>query len=173
MSDAQVIPLSTVKLKAMMYACLGFVAAGAWFWTFPDRFPRYEPEVVAVVAALSAGFFSIAAAWAALKQRDPGPGLVIDAEGLIDRSSGVAAGRIPWRDITGFKVHEVHSQQFLAIMVKDPERYLARANPLVRPAVRINSVRYGSPIQISAVALAIEFDDLVKAVTAAHRKHTV
>lgn len=171
MNEARTIPLSTIKLKAMMYACLGFDAAGVWFWVFPERFPRYAPEFVQAVAVLSVAFFAIAAAWAAIKQRDPGPGLVIDAEGLIDRSSGVAAGRIPWRDIKGFKVHEVQSQKFLAIEVKNPEHYLERANPLLRLAVRNNMERYSSPIQISAVALAIEFEELVEAVTAARRKH--
>jgi hypothetical protein len=170
-TDARIIPLSAAKLQFLMYASLTFLAGGVWFWFFPERFPRYAPELVKAVAALAAGSFAISAVWFAVKLRDPGPGLVIDAEGLIDRSSGVAAGRIPWADIKGFKVHQIQSQQFLAVLVRDPERYLARANPLLRAAVRINLSQFGSPIQISAVALDIDFEDLVSAVTAAHRKH--
>ena len=165
---ARVIALSTAKLKFLLFASLGFVAAGIWFWLFPEQVRRWHPDVVQVYALIAVAFFGICAVYVALKQRDPGPGLVIDAEGLIDRSSGVAAGRVPWADIKGLTVHEVRGQPFLAVDVHDPQKYVARANPLMRPVVAMNMKLFGSPIQLSAVTLQIEFDELVDAVTQAH-----
>jgi hypothetical protein len=160
---ARVIPLSKTKLRFLTWASLGFVAAGVWLWFFPEQFRRWQPEVVQVVAA-----FGLCAIFLGLKQRDPGPGLVIDAQGIVDNSSGIAAGRVPWSEIEGFKVHQVQSQRFLAVLVRDPGTYVARASGFMRPVVALNLKLYGSPIQISAVALQIDFDQLVAAVTQAH-----
>lgn len=167
----RVIPLSKTKLRFLAWASLGFVAAAAWLWFFPEQFRRWPPEVVQVVAAIAAAGFGLCAIYLGLKQRDPGPGLVIDAQGIVDNSSGIAAGRVPWSEIEGFKVHQVQSQRFLAVQVRDPGKYVARASALMRPVVALNLKLYGSPIQISAVALQIDFDELVAAVTQAHAAH--
>ena len=167
---ARVIPLSKAKLRFVLYASLVFVAAGLLFWLYPELFRKWPPEVVRVVGLVAAAGFAVCAAYAAVRQRDPGPGLVIDAVGIIDRSSGVAAGRIPWSDIKGFKVHQVQHQLFLAVEVHEPQKYLARASALMRPVVALNLKVFGSPIQISAATLDVEFEELVEAVTRAHAR---
>jgi hypothetical protein len=89
----------------------------------------------------------------------------------VDNSSAIAAGRIPWADIRGFEVQTVQNQRFLTIEVYDPEKYVQRARFLKRAFVALNAGRFGGPIQISAHALKIGFDQLVTTLTQAHEKH--
>ena len=61
----------------------------------------------------------LAAIYGCIKIFDSKPGLVIDAEGLIDNSSAAAAGRIPWTDIGGVNVFTMHRQRMLTIELRD------------------------------------------------------
>jgi len=89
----------------------------------------------------------------------------------VDNSSGISAGRIPWSDIKGFAVSTIQKQRILTIEVHHPDKYVERAPPLMRPLVRWNAKHYGSPVQISANALKIDFDTLVKSVTEAYARY--
>jgi hypothetical protein len=96
---------------------------------------------------------------------------VIDREGMIDNCSAVAAGRIFWHEIRGLAVSEVAGQRFLAIHVADPDRLLARIGS-VRRAVGAGSARtMGSSVDISAGALRVDFDQLVRTVADVLARH--
>ena len=85
----------------------------------------------------------------------PRPALIVDEEGLLDQSSFASAGRIPWSDIADVRLVSYPSQLILAIDVKDPEPYLARANPLKRQALRVNRSLAGTPFIIPFTALQV------------------
>jgi AraC-like DNA-binding protein len=67
---------------------------------------------------------------------------------------------IPWTDIAGFKVYQVQRQKFLVVLLLDPEKYLARSNPVARTLKRMSLKMSGSPITISSNSLQINFDSL-------------
>jgi hypothetical protein len=91
-------------------------------------------------------------------------GLIIGPNGIVDNTTGVSAGKISWDNITKISVTPSSVNSFLTIEVLDPEKYLIQGNFLSRFFKRINHTFFKSPIHISAHALDISFDEMVKIV---------
>ena len=160
--DQFVVPLSRVKISLILLGSAAFVTMSLWLWMNAGLIPRRNPLYVQGVAALGIAFFGLCGLYAFFKLFDMAPGLVIDSKGIIDNSSGVSAGRIPWSEIQGFHTTTVQRQRFLTIDVKDPDKYVQRAPFVKRQLVGVNAKYFGGPIQISANALKINFDELLK-----------
>jgi hypothetical protein len=81
--------------------------------------------------------------------------------GIIDNSSGVSAGYIPWYDIEKIKFVKVFNQKFLMIIVNNPEEcFQKQASVIKRKTMQMNLKMYGSPISISATGLKCDFNEL-------------
>jgi len=167
------IPLSRTKIALLLVGAAMFVVLSFWLWVYAHHFSRLDFLYVRTVAILGIGFFGFCGLYAVFKLFDRAPGLIIDAEGIIDNSSGVSAGRIPWSDICGFQITSLYHQRFLTIEVLDAEKYVLRAPLWKRPLVAINAKYFGSPIQISANTLKIDFDRLVKLLADSHARQTL
>lgn len=95
------------------------------------------------------------------KWLDKKPGLIIDETGVTDNSSGVSAGLIPWKDIIEIRETKIFRQQFLLLIVQNPETYINRQpNALKRKGMESNYQHFGSPISISANALDCNYYEL-------------
>lgn len=116
-------------------------------------------------------FFGLCAVIAARKMFDKKPGLVLNSSGIIDNSSGVAAGFIPWNEILGAEIFEVFRQKTLIILVKNPEAYVERGNPLKRAANKANYKMCGSPIAITSNTLQMSFPELLSLFQQYHQKY--
>jgi hypothetical protein len=171
-AERLLIPLSRTKITFLLLGSAAFIAASVWLWANADRIPRRNPLYVEAVAIAGVGFFGLCGFYALVKIFDGAPGLIVDVEGIVDNSSAVSAGRIPWSDIRGFKITSVHKQKFLTIEVYNAETYLQRASFLKRPLVALNMKYFDSPVQISANTLKIDFDRLVRLVTDSHAKYS-
>jgi hypothetical protein len=160
------IPLSKTKMILTFLGSLIFVGLGIWFsidslksnhWLFGN------PTINFVAGIASVIIFGLVAITIFRKFSDLKPGLTISKQGIIDNSSGVSAGLIPWTDIQEIKISQVMNQKFLMFIVRNPDEYLVKvSNPLKRNAMRMNYKTYGSPISISSNALQTNFDDLNK-----------
>jgi hypothetical protein len=164
-NDKMVIPLSKTKLTLLLFGSLAFVAGSIWIWSIADTQNRYDPLFMKGVALVGICFSGLCGLYWCIKIFDRKPGLVIDAEGIVDNSSLTAAGRIPWEDIVGFKIYWVAGQKLLAIEVRDPQKYVKRGGTFKRMWNTANTKRAGSPIIITSNALQIEFDRLVSILT--------
>jgi hypothetical protein len=127
--------------------------------------------MIHALGALSVFLFGASAVYTIAKLFDGKPGLVLGPTGLMDNSSAVAAGFIPWSDVTGVKVFWFGIQRFLVIRVADPEKYIARGNPFKRALNRANTGMVGSPIAISSNALRIPFHELRHEVASRFARH--
>lgn len=160
------IPLSKTKMILTFLGSLMFVGLGVWFLTNPPKSNHWlfgNTTLIFITGLASVIFFGIVAVTIFRKFSDKNPGLTINRQGIIDNSSGVSAGLIPWTDIQEIKISQVMNQKFLMFIVRNPEEYLDKAtNPLKRNAMKMNYKTYGSPISISSNALKINFDDLHK-----------
>lgn len=160
------IPLSKTKMILTFLGSLVFVGLGLWFLTNPPKSNHWlfgNPTIIFTIGLASIIFFGLIAVMIFRKFSDKKPGLTINRLGIIDNSSGVSAGLIPWADIQEIKVTQVMSQKFLMFIVKSPEEYLEKVtNPLKRNAMKMNYKTYGSPISISSNALQTNFGDLHK-----------
>lgn len=170
--DRIAIPSSKVKLVLLTVGALLFVGAGIWLFDIADTQSRYAPIYVKGISVLAIGFFGLCALYGLLRLFDGAPGLVLDREGIIDNSSGVAAGRVAWREIRDIRVMSVSGQRFLAFVVNDPEKYLGKGNIVSRLFVKLNYKMYGTPIFISSHSLKVKFEDLEKLIQDFRRKHS-
>ena len=144
------IALSKTKLVLVVIGALGFVALGIWMLTLADTEPH--PRLTKAIAIAGIAFFGLCAVYGCIKIFDQRPGLIIAREGLVDNSSAVAAGRIPWDEITGLEVSSIAGTRFVTLRVRDPQKYVARSSFLrgMMNAANINMT--GSPINIASTA---------------------
>ena len=122
-------------------------------------------------AAVGVAFFGLCAIYSGIKVLDTRLGLVIDEQGIIDNSSVVAVGRIPWDDVIGFKVMEISGQRIITIVVTDPMKYAGSGNMLIRALNSANVRLTHSLLNISSNALALSFDETVQALTEAFSRY--
>jgi len=166
------IPLSKGKLLLMALGGAAFAALGLLLFLDADGTARRRsPLLTKAVGVVCVGFFGLVAVQAGAKVLSTSPGLVIDAEGLVDNASGVAAGRIPWSDIKKIGISRSEARQFLTIELRDPQKYVRRARLVKRAFLTQNMTYFGSPVHIPADTLRIQFDDLVKLVRESHAKY--
>lgn len=105
MSAPLELPLRRGRLLALAVVSSFFLAGAVWF-TARIGLPsldftqnRLADEALRAIGLLSMAFFG----WGSVVLLDlalrPGPGLVIDDEGIVERTSGLAAGRVRWEEI--------------------------------------------------------------------------
>jgi hypothetical protein len=165
------IPFSKRKLALMLVSSIAFVVAGAWMWSIAESQPILDTIWLRTVGAAGVLFFGGCGAFACYKAVDRRPALMIDREGIVDNSSAVCAGRVPWRDIVDIRVSEIAGQRVLTIDVCDPQRYLERGGAMRRWLTAANTRLVGGPVNISASALGVRFDELVNLLVEALARH--
>lgn len=160
------ISLNKLKLVKLLLGAVAFVGFGIWFTIKPSTFAKgpfglMGDTGIIIVGWASIAFFGACAVIAFFKLLDNSPGLVVDGTGINDNSSGVSVGLITWDDITGLTVRQVYKQQYITILVKNPEEYISRCkNAFKRRAIKLNYQMYGSPINITSTTLKCSFDEL-------------
>ena len=163
--DLVSIPTSKSKTSLILLASIGFVIAGIWLLYVS----RYEPSrivsfFVFLIGFASISFFGICGVYSLIRLFDTQPGLVLDSEGIIDRSSAVSLGRVSWRDLRRIDVTRIQNQKFLTFYLKNAQKYLQRGGFLQRQMNTLNYKFYGSPIHISSNSLKISFGELTNLV---------
>lgn len=156
-----IILLSKRKIALLIFGSIAFVGASIGLWYIADSQPRSELLYVKGVALAGISFFGLCGIYGCIKLFDGRPGLLIDKEGIVDNSSAVSAGRIPWSEITDLKISQIAGQRILTIEVSDAEKYIAGCNLLKRMLNSANTKLLGSPVNISANSLQMSFDELV------------
>lgn len=157
------ITLSRSKIIRSLIISVIFVLLGLWIILFkPESQSVFNTPIIKYGAALSCIFFF---GWAALalskKLQQKEAGIVIDEQGITDRSSAAAAGMIHWKDIIGFSTASVMKQSFILVQLQNPEEYINRATGTVRRrSMQYNLKTYGTPVAISANALSCSLAEL-------------
>jgi hypothetical protein len=151
--DERAILLSKTKIVILMLGAWVFVALGIWMLT-------WNKPTDQLIGGLSVAFFGLCGLFGMWKLLDKKPGLILNSAVLVDNTSAVAAGMVPWSDISSLSLFEMKQQKMLMISVKDPQRYIERGNAMVRAAKRANHSLCGSPVVISSHALKIDFSEL-------------
>lgn len=158
------IQLSKAKLTLMLFGCFLFVGVGICFIINPEKYESFimkSSAVIFIAGILGILFFGFISVFLFKKLRDKSPGLVISEEGIIDNSSGVGAGFIPWSDIIAIKETKVVNQKFINIVVKNPQVYIDRQKSgFKRKAMQANYNLYSTPIGISANGLKSNYKEL-------------
>ena len=172
------IALSKTKMTVMAVGCLVFVALGIGLLLSDDPMPflpkGFDSALASnVVGGVAVAFFGLCAMFIGRKLLDHRPGLVIDHSGIVDNSGGLSTGAIPWLDILGFYEYSIQGQTMVAVKLRDPEKYIARGNPIAQAVRRANYKLCGSPVTLSAKGLKIQHEALLQALQDGARRHGI
>lgn len=140
----------------VLLACVSavFVAGGAFLLLrHPDRLTGYATTI----------FFGGCAA-VALGQLRVSPRLVIDEEGLFDRTLGV--GVIPWGELQGAFVRAVGGHRFVCLELRDPDGWRARLGPVRRVLAGANRRLGCTDFNINTFGLPVTAAEILALVTA-------
>ena len=146
--------------RFLVVAVLGFAASVASIVTLGQRGTGLRMALHSL-ALMACTFFAFAMLFMLRRLAFRAPGLVLDAAGMIDRSSDLALGRVRWDEITEIRVTQSAGRRFLTVIVRDPAKFIARGGWVHR---RVNEANYrhaGSPVNVATWMLRIPFDDLV------------
>ena len=99
-----------------------------------------------------------------IKMSKGAPGVILDSEGLTDNASFLSAGFIPWANISGAEAFETKGQPVLFIVLKEPEKYIAKCNSVKRFFLRTSMAVGPSPVGIPVAILAIDMTHLIELV---------
>lgn len=159
-----VIASSKTKLIFIVAGSIAFISLGVWFLTLDIAFIEAQrrfnnPALIYSVGIVVVSFFSICVLIGVWKLFDKEPGLVISEDGLKLSPKGPISN-IPWRDISGLSIYEVHKQKMLVVNLYDPHKYINVGGKIHQNLAKASYKMAGSPITISSVTLNISFEDL-------------
>lgn len=165
-TDEIIIPFSRLKIALMMVGAIIFVLIGLWLFQMSDEEILAQrrwnnPALIHGIGLVCIAFFGLCAVLALAKAFDRKPGLVLNANGLLDNASAISAGLVPWAEVTGFGVYQVQHSRMLVIFVADMHKYAARGGVVRRRIDAMNIRLCGSPLVIPSSTLKIGFDELI------------
>jgi hypothetical protein len=177
MNEPIEIPLNKKKivphiLGALVFVLLATVMLADAFQLKNQPVTQAFVFLIGLAGILFFGLISIVLSAKLLKNK---VGMIISDEGLIDNSSGLPAGFIPWKDIRKINFTATGYHRFLVIIVKKPGKYIEReSNFLKRAAMWLNYKIAGSPIHILASFLEVDFYTLNEMIAQKRyqKKHT-
>ena len=100
---------------------------------------------------LGATLFGAGAVVGVVQGTRRGARLTLDAEGVHDRTLGV--GVIAWSDIVDAAPYWVARKPFVALELREPAKYVARASPVNRLLARLHASSGLPPFSVNLVGL--------------------
>jgi hypothetical protein len=137
---------------------MGFLALSIWVLLLPSAKVSFQG---ALAAWICIPFSIIVGAFAFSRLCSKKPALIIDEKGITDNASWMAAGFVPWGDITGVGLAKFRKRQFLGITVRNSEQYLTKAGRLKRVLMNSNHSTLGYIINIPQVAIPVSVEKLL------------
>ena len=166
------IAVSWAKALFLTAIGIGFVVTGIqMFGRAPEvaaKIPFLNVIAVQVVEILCVAFFGLTTALSVRRLFRRAPGLVLNARGVTDNTTAVAAGFVPWADIADVRTG---TMGFLYLVLRDPEAFLQNIPPVQRAVMRMNGRIGLSPVVLTAstlVATESQMRALVRAYWEAH-----
>lgn len=156
------IPLSKRKVTLLSLGGLLFVILGLLVIFVLSEFRWSLFDILfKAIGLLGAAFGGLAVYIGGKKLLDPRPGLIIDAQGITDNTSGSSLGFTSWDEITAIHHTTVMDIPMLLIELNHPAKFINRAKGLNRAMLRQNHGMYGTPLAIASNTLKCKFETLV------------
>jgi hypothetical protein len=158
------VELSKKKVLLLILGSCAFVALGGWLLSLDEAIIQSQhrsPMLIHGIGFVAVAFFGLIGVFGIKKLFDKKPGLTFNSSGIIDNSSGVSAGLIPWSEVVGAEIFEMHKQKMLIIKVRNPQKYIERGGRLKQMLNKANYKMCGSPIAVTSSALKVNFPELL------------
>ena len=122
---------------------------------------RYVPvfhDAVFIAAIVFFGF----GVWICLKTiLSTKPAVSISEKGICDN---VSFGMIEWEDVAGFRKVRIQKQDYILILLENPEKYIEKFNFFKQKRLSLNLKQYGTPVMIHTGNLKINQKELLNMV---------
>ena len=89
------------------------------------------------------------------------PTLSISEKGICDN---VSFGMIEWEDVAGFRKVRVQKQDYILILLENPEKCIEKFNFFKQKWLSLNLKQYGTPVMIHTGNLKIDQEELLNIV---------
>lgn len=150
----------TLGSLAFVVLCAAIVLPGGWFADLP--YPDIVVFIARIVCLFGIFFFGAASLFfLSTIPRWKEPIIVINEDGLLDRSSALSAGMLFWDDIESIDKTHFFGQPTLSIKLTDPDAYLSDVNTLKQIPMRINTRLIGTPVAIAEGSIPIPLEELL------------
>jgi hypothetical protein len=120
-----IIKNSRRKYLRMLIGSMGFVGGGIWM--------VIDGVLLGWICILFFGFCSLSFIW---QIADPRPRLIIDEQGVLDRTLGV--GRIAWSDIKAAYLRSIHGNDFICLELRNAKKYKQKLSQVRRSLAGAN-----------------------------------
>jgi hypothetical protein len=140
-----------LKLLILIVLDVGMVAASAWLAR-----SHAVPPVTELVGWTGIVFFGLCGGWILSRLFSHRISLALDRNGLLDNSSALPAGKIPWDQISRLGITTLQHQRFLGIDVRDR----APGSDLRRKLDDANIGLAGYPIYIASTSVDRTLEEL-------------
>ena len=139
-----------------------FIIISALMVTRPEFFVHGKNfGFVKTVGYICTVIFVLAATIVSNKVFKRTPGLQIDSKGITDNSLGVLFATVSWNDITGIKKMHGAGENFIAVMISNPEAYInGEPNTVKRKMLELNYTSLKTPVNIAVGRLNADADEL-------------
>lgn len=143
---------------SVLFVVLGFLP---FLGTGLRESRRYVPvfhDAVFIAAIVFFGF----GVWVCLKTiLSNKPAVSISEKGICDNAS---FGMIEWEDVAGFRKVRVQKQDYILILLENPEKYIEKFNFFKQKWLSLNLKQYGTPVVIHTGNLKIDQEELLNIV---------
>lgn len=122
---------------------------------------KYVPvfhDVIFIVVIIFFGFTALIYLKMILSTK---PVISISEKGICDN---VSFGMIEWEDVAGFRKVRVQKQDYILILLENPEKYIEKFNFFKQKWLSLNLKQYGTPVMIHTGNLKIDQEELLNIV---------
>ena len=125
------------------------------------EYRKYLPvfhDVIFIVVIIFFGFTALIYLKMILSTK---PVVSISEKGICDN---ISFGMIEWGDVAGFRKVRVQKQDYILILLENPEKYIEKFNFFKQKWLSLNLKQYGTPVMIHTGNLKIDQEELLNIV---------
>ncbi len=166
---------SKKKSFIILIASLLFIAAGIYMFIDAENFTGSRisnPLVIKAIGIISVLFFGLAMYFSIRLLIKNQLILIIDKNGLNVNPKKSLTEYIKWKNINGFSELKIQSQKLVIIDVDNADYWIEKEqNGLRKKLIKYNVTNYGSPFNLSANSMQLDYDELLKLLNDNLKKH--
>ena len=141
---------------SILFVVLGFLPfLGVGLREYRKYVPVFH-DVIFIVVIIFFGFTALIYLKMILNTK---PVISISEKGICDN---VSFGMIEWEDVAGFRKVRVQKQDYILILLENPEKYIEKFNFFKQKWLNFNLKQYGTPVIIHTGNLKIDQEELLE-----------
>lgn len=113
-----------------------------------------------IIGFINLALFSLGLVFSVSKLIKSEPALLVNQEGIVDKSSYAGAGAVTWNEIKNISFYQSKKEKVINIELHDPESLVSRQPSWKQKLMRLNKGLAGTTIHLSSLNLSCNFYEL-------------